>query len=143
MCSVTSYSLCGSIDYSPPGSSTHGIFQVRILEWVAISYTRGFSWPRYQTLVSWVSALAGRFFTTSATWEARWSRSSFSHIVVGFKLQAQLLQIWILNVEHLSLKKQTKKISPEMKVNKNYVICRGVSNISNISENDCQILIFR
>ena len=31
--------LCNSMDHSPPGSSVHGIFQARILEWVAISYT--------------------------------------------------------------------------------------------------------
>ena len=42
----------------------------------------------------------------------------------------------------LSKNKQTNKISPEMKVNKNYVICRCVSNISNTFEDDCQILIF-
>ena len=33
--------LFDSMDYSPPGSSAHGIFQARILEWVAISYSRG------------------------------------------------------------------------------------------------------
>ena len=32
--------------YSPPGSSVHGIFQARILEWVAISFSRRTSWPR-------------------------------------------------------------------------------------------------
>ena len=40
---------CGS-----PGSSVHGIFQARILEWVAISFSRGSSWPRDRTRVSWV-----------------------------------------------------------------------------------------
>ena len=39
-------SLCDSVDCSPPGSSVHGIFQARILEWVAISFSRGSSWPR-------------------------------------------------------------------------------------------------
>ena len=33
--------LCDSMDYSPPGSSIHGIFQARILEWVAISISTG------------------------------------------------------------------------------------------------------
>ena len=33
------------MDCSPPGSSIHGILQVRILEWVAISFSRGSSWP--------------------------------------------------------------------------------------------------
>ena len=37
------------MDCSPPGSSVHEIFQARILEWVAISYFRGSTQPRYQT----------------------------------------------------------------------------------------------
>ena len=52
------------LDYSPPDFSVHGIFQARILEWVAISYSRGFSNPviKPASLVS--LALAGRAFTT-------------------------------------------------------------------------------
>ena len=42
-----------STDSSPPGSSVQGIFQARILEWAAISYSRGSSWPRDWTPVSW------------------------------------------------------------------------------------------
>ena len=40
------------MDYSPPGSSLHGIFQARILEWIAISFSRGSSPPRDQTHIS-------------------------------------------------------------------------------------------
>ena len=58
------------MDCSPPGSSVRGIFQARILEWVAISSSRGSSQPKDQTHISCVSCLAGRFFTTSTTWEA-------------------------------------------------------------------------
>ena len=47
--------LCNPVDYSPPGSSVHGIFQARILEWVAISFSRGSSWPRDWTCVSYIS----------------------------------------------------------------------------------------
>ena len=47
-------------DRSPPGSSIHGIFQARILEWVAISFSRGSSRPRDQTRVS---RIAGRRYT--------------------------------------------------------------------------------
>ena len=39
---------------APPGSSVHGISQARILEWVAISFSRGSSWPRNRTHVSWI-----------------------------------------------------------------------------------------
>ena len=49
---------------SPPGSSVHGIFHARILEWVAISFSRGSSQPRNRTQVS---CIAGRFFTLWAT----------------------------------------------------------------------------
>ena len=38
--------LCNPMDYSPPGSSVHGISQARMLEWVAISFSRASSWPR-------------------------------------------------------------------------------------------------
>ena len=51
--------LCNPMDCSPPGSSVHGISQARILEWVAISFSRGSSLPRDWT---WVSCVAGRFF---------------------------------------------------------------------------------
>ena len=44
--------LCDPIDYSLPGSSVHGIFQARVLEWVAISFSRGSSQPRDRTRVS-------------------------------------------------------------------------------------------
>ena len=62
--------LWDPMDCSPPGSSVHGILQARILEWVAVPSSRGFSWPRDWTCISMSPALAGRFFTTSATWEA-------------------------------------------------------------------------
>ena len=41
--------LCNLMDYSPPSFSAHGIFQARILEWLAILFARGSSWPRGQT----------------------------------------------------------------------------------------------
>ena len=44
--------LCDPMDCSPPGSSVHGILQARILEWVAIPFSRGSSQPRDQTQVS-------------------------------------------------------------------------------------------
>ena len=56
------------MDYGLRGSSVHGILQARILEWVAISFSRGSSQPRNRTLVSCV---AGRFFTDWAMREAQ------------------------------------------------------------------------
>ena len=49
--------LCYPVDCSPPGSSVHGIFQARILEWVTISFSRGTSQHRDQTHVSHVSCI--------------------------------------------------------------------------------------
>ena len=51
--------LCNPMDCSLPGSPIHGIFQARVLEWVAISFSRGSFWPR-----NWiqVSHIAGRCF---------------------------------------------------------------------------------
>ena len=51
--------LCDLMDWSPPGSSVHGILQARILEWAAILFSRWSSWPRDP---AWVSCIAGRFF---------------------------------------------------------------------------------
>ena len=59
--------LCNPMDCSPPGSSVHGIFQARILEWVAIPFSRGSSLPRDRTQVS---HNVGRFFTIWAMREA-------------------------------------------------------------------------
>ena len=64
--------LPNPMDCSPPCSSVHGIFQVRVLEWVAISSSRGSSQPRDRTQVSHV---AGRCFTAWAIREA-WSKWS-------------------------------------------------------------------
>ena len=52
--------LCNPKDGSPTGSSAHGILQAIILEWVAIPFSRGSSWPRNRTQVS---CIEGRFFT--------------------------------------------------------------------------------
>ena len=50
--------LCNPMDCSLPGSPVQGISQARILEWVAISYSRGSSGPRNQTYISRVSCFA-------------------------------------------------------------------------------------
>ena len=52
--------LCDPVGYSPPGSSVHGILQARLLEWVAILFSRESFEPRDQTQVS---CIAGSFFT--------------------------------------------------------------------------------
>ena len=70
LCPVVSNSLqCHGLmepPWSPAGSSVHGILQARILQCVAIPFSRESPWPRDQTKVS---GIAGRFFTVWATKE--------------------------------------------------------------------------
>ena len=70
---------CDPMDCSLSGSSVHGTLQARILERVAEPSFKGSSQPRDQTLVSYISALAGGFFTTSIT----------GNLLTPFKSQAQ------------------------------------------------------
>ena len=61
---------CDSMDCSPAGFPVHGILQARMLKWVAISSSRGSSDPGIKPWFLTSSKLAGKFFTTRATWEA-------------------------------------------------------------------------
>ena len=77
------------MDCSPPGSSVHGILQVRMLEWVAIPFSRESSWARNQTRVS---CIASQFFTTWATREApSWFRQFSNSASVTFQIFAIFL----------------------------------------------------
>ena len=62
--------LCNPMDCSPPGSSVNQIFQARILEQVAISHSRGSSWPRDRSCVSYVSCSSRQILYHCATWAA-------------------------------------------------------------------------
>ena len=62
--------FCNSMYCSPQGSSIHGILQARILEWVAMPFSRGSSWPMNRTLISCGSCIAGRVFYLWAAKEA-------------------------------------------------------------------------
>ena len=93
--------LCDPMDGSLPRFSVHGIFQARVLEWVAISFSRGSSWPWDQTQVS---PIAGRRFTIWATWEVEGKRRnerkrnyglphlSLSLYVIIFSIDSWLIQ---------------------------------------------------
>ena len=59
--------FCDPMDCSLPGSSVHGIFQARILDWVVISYSRGSSWPRDWTHASYVSCTGRQILCHCAT----------------------------------------------------------------------------
>jgi len=72
--------LCDSMDCSLPGFSIHGIFQARVLEWVAISVSRWSSWPRDRT---WVSSTAGGCFTL---WATSWCKSNCNFALLKFAI---------------------------------------------------------
>ena len=76
VCAQLCPTLCDPMNCSPPGPSVHGILQARILEWVAISSSRGSSQPRNWTYVSWVSSI-GR----QALYELRHCGSPSSPVV--------------------------------------------------------------
>ena len=76
------------MDYSLPGSSVHGILQARILEWVAISFSRGSSRPRNRT---WVCCIVGRFFTHWAVREASFLSTAY-HFFFFFQISGRALK---------------------------------------------------
>ena len=101
--------LCNPMDYcSPPGSSIHGILQARILEWVAIAFSRGSSWPRDRTQVSHI---AGRHFNLWATREVlmynRWPEILIGWIKIivtkGSFSKAYLWYVCVFVLMHLCL----------------------------------------
>ena len=73
LCLVTQLcpTLCDPMDCSPPCSSVHGIFQARIVERVAISYSSGSSRSRNRTWVSYISCNGRQILYYYATWEAQ------------------------------------------------------------------------
>ena len=108
--------LWDPVDYSPPSSSVHGILQARILEWVAMPSSRGSSWLRDRTCVSWDSGITGgflycwstrenqvQFFTTwnmhllCSTWNIWWLQFSIKHSIHRkSKLSKNIWMSWVL-----------------------------------------------
>ena len=85
--------LCDPMDCSLPGSSLHGILQARELEWVAISFSRGYSWPRDWTRVS---RIPGRHFNLWATREGTTN-------MVGINLAWEKWMLWIIIVSIMNM----------------------------------------
>ena len=89
--------LYGSMDHSPPGSSVYGILQARILEWVAVSLSRGPSWLGDRT---WVSCIVGRFFTVWASKEANYPQNTTRKTVqLPNHLLFKILKTYKLNLQ--------------------------------------------
>ena len=91
-------SLCTSVDYSPSGSSVHGVFQARILELIAVSSFRGSFWPRDQTHVSCISCIGSQVLYHWATLEAC-HRCEIGFILISV-VQVRKLILW--EISHLS-----------------------------------------
>ena len=97
--------LCNSMDCSPSGSSVHGILQERVLEWVAIPFSRGSSWPRDWT---WISCIAGRFFNRVSHQQRRHIQSltilrCWKLFLIVFLLlyyTTQWWKVWIPRMSH-------------------------------------------
>ena len=98
--------LCNPVDCSLPGSSVHGILQARILEWVAISFSRGSSRPRDQTQVSHIGG--GRF----NLWATREAHQLYSVNYIGIQL---ILTLVFHEWENEKPLKITKSVFPDFR----------------------------
>ena len=100
-CAQSCLILCDIMDCSPPGSSVHGIFQARILEWVAISSSRGSSPPRNRTCLSCINR---QILYLGATWEIHdpvlWSKN-VSIVVLCTIFRGLIILFWdTLNIHY-------------------------------------------
>ena len=91
----SSPTLFDSMDSSLSGSSVHWILKARILQWIAIPSSRGSSKPRDRT---WVSCIAGRFFTIWFTWEAHYVESIYQTYLFFKSLSKKIIYSFILAV---------------------------------------------
>ena len=82
--------LCDPMDCSLPRFSVRGIFQARILGWVAMPSSRDLPKPGIEPMSLMFPEIAGRFFTTSATWEAQktcsWQQTEYAVAVLGLTI---------------------------------------------------------
>ena len=103
VCASSCPTLCDLMSCSPPGSSVHGIFQARILEWAAISSSRGSFLPRVQTHISCVSCTSRWILSHYATWEAPSK---------GVKLSPLTGTLLLSSADHCHVGQGVGKLSP-------------------------------
>ena len=89
--------LCDPMDCSPPSSSVHGILQARVLEWVAISFSRRSSRPRDWTQVS---RNVGRCFTVWATGEVLFTGVVGKLIFLSLSFFIYKMRITVIPLQH-------------------------------------------
>ena len=97
--------LCDPMNCSLPGSSVHGIFQAIVLEWIAISFSRGSSQPRDRTLIS---RIVDRCFTdASLVWATREAKNLLWDSFNYFKYctYQSKVSIWYLFIVFMSFLK--------------------------------------
>ena len=117
--------LCDPMDCSLPGSSVHGIFQARILEWVAISFSRGSSWPRDRTQVS---GIVGRCFTV---WPTRdWANSTVSKANVVDSSQSLAPQEPAVSISKESRWISQFKHKEQVYLSSAFLFCSGLQGIA-------------
>ena len=93
MCVLSRVWFCDPMDLSPPGSSFCGISQARILEWVASSLSRGFSWFRDQTQVS---CIGRRVLYCWATGEAPDNRTGNANIAKLWSVSHRCVRLFAI-----------------------------------------------
>ena len=108
-CVLSRVWLCDPMDCTPPGFSVHGIFQARILEWVAISFFRASSWPRDWTQVSCISECSAlRFFTTESPGKSHVLKIQTNDLFLGYS-QCLLDLRGVLCCAHSTVTSQTSQ----------------------------------
>ena len=110
-------------DCSPPGSSAQGIFQARILEWIAISSSRGSSPPRDRTRISYI---AGEFFTIEP------STKSLNLWIWGYAIQPVTFHLWFLQIHVLLACKAHKHIHSTIPKLWNYSSINSKCKVQNL-----------
>ena len=79
--------LCNPTDYTLPGSSVHGIFQVRILEWVAISFSTLPEYSRAKGGIDTASSIPGRRMDLHIFFPNLWTRRHFINYQMEYSIQ--------------------------------------------------------
>ena len=87
--------------HGPPGSLVHGMFQARVVEWVTTSFSRGSSWPRDRTWVSFLSCIGSGFPTTALPGKPSGSIYSMLFDAWSFKGMRNKIYFFILALSSL------------------------------------------
>ena len=88
---------CDPMDCSPPGSSVPGILQARILEWVAISFSRGSSRPRVWTLISGLSCIVRQILVPPGKPAGDWNTCNRLTSPQKWSVWSQACHSWMLS----------------------------------------------